>query len=117
MLRLTRPLANMASCAVCYVTAPSKEVGEKLAEGLVSEGLAACVNIVPQVTSVYKWEGKIQKDEETLLMIKTKKPVVKELIEWVTKEHPYDCPEVISTDIVEGAPGYLEFVRSNTKGE
>eukprot|EP01059_Diplonema_ambulator_P009907 TRINITY_DN19894_c0_g1_i1.p1 TRINITY_DN19894_c0_g1~~TRINITY_DN19894_c0_g1_i1.p1 ORF type:complete len:123 (+),score=57.08 TRINITY_DN19894_c0_g1_i1:39-371(+) len=102
------------SCAVCYVTSP-KDVGEKLAEGLVNSELAACVNIIPQVTSVYKWEGKVEKEEEALLMIKTRKELVGELVEWVKANHPYDCPEVICTDITEGAPGYLDFVKSNTK--
>lgn len=100
--------------SVCFVTTPTKAVAEKLAEHLVVGKLAACVNIIPQITSVYEWEGKINRDEESLMMIKTQTSMVEALIAAVKKEHPYDVPEVISVPMGEGNVDYLNWVRTNT---
>ena len=72
--------------------------------------MAACVNILPGVTSVYEWEGKIQTDSEVLLMIKTRSEAVPALSELVTREHPYDVPEVIATSIEDGSRKYLDWI-------
>ena len=99
--------------SVCWVTTP-KESTDKLARGLVEGKLAACVNVIPQIKSVYTWEGKIEQDTEDLLMIKTRTELVDLVTTWVEANHPYDTPEVISVKLDAGSKGYLDFVRDST---
>lgn len=101
--------------SMAFVTVPNKDVGKKLASGLVDKQLAACVNMIPGLTSIYKWEGKIEEDSELLLMIKTKTELVDEISEYVRKNHPYDVAEVISSKIDNGNPPYLEWIRKTVK--
>lgn len=98
------------SASACYVTAPDEQVAKKLAQGIVSNKLAACVNIIPKVTSIYEWEGKINEDSEVLMMIKTKTSMVEELAKYVREHHPYSVAEVISTPIENGNPVYLQWI-------
>lgn len=93
-----------------FVTAPNTEVAQQIAQGLVSQKLAACVNILPGISSVYEWEGKVETETELLLMIKTRTTVVPELTEFVHKSHPYDTPEVIATSIEQGSQKYLDWI-------
>jgi periplasmic divalent cation tolerance protein len=79
--------------SVAWITVPTQEVATKISSGLVEHKLAACVNIIPKIQSVYWWEGSIQKDEEMLLMLKTKTVLIPEIIDWVKKNHPYSVPE------------------------
>eukprot|EP00455_Lapot_gusevi_P054797 TRINITY_DN884_c0_g1_i1.p1 TRINITY_DN884_c0_g1~~TRINITY_DN884_c0_g1_i1.p1 ORF type:complete len:121 (+),score=12.64 TRINITY_DN884_c0_g1_i1:93-455(+) len=109
--------SNGTDCSVCWVTVPSLEVGKRLAQGLVQNQLAACVNIIPGLTSVYSWEGKIQEDSELLLMIKTQTRLVPDLTAFVTNKnngHTYDVPEVISVPIAQGHIPYLNWIKSST---
>jgi periplasmic divalent cation tolerance protein len=92
------------------VTVPNDEVAKKLAHGIVSNKLAACVNIIPQLTSVYEYEGKIHEDSELLLMIKTKTGRVEDLVKFVRENHPYSVAEVISTPIENGNLPYLKWI-------
>ncbi|MCF7991147.1 MAG: divalent-cation tolerance protein CutA [Thiohalocapsa sp.] len=97
-----------------FCTCPDSTTAESLSEALVTEGLAACVNIVPGLVSVYRWQGKIEKDNECLLLIKTTEERVPELTARVRQLHPYDEPEVIAHPIVTGSDSYLEWVRTCT---
>ena len=97
-----------------YVTVPDKDVGRKVAEALVTAQLAACVNIIPGVESVYWWDGKINSDQELLLMIKSRAPHLSELTKKVISVHPYDVPEVISVPITGGSAKYLEWINAST---
>ncbi|KAL2655772.1 hypothetical protein AAZV13_04G084600 [Glycine max] len=89
--------------------------GKKLAESIVKEKLAACVNRVPGIESVYQWEGKIQTDSEELLIIKTRQSLLEALTEHVKTNHEYDVPEVISLPITGGNLKYLEWIKESTR--
>jgi periplasmic divalent cation tolerance protein len=99
---------------VVLVTCPSKKVGEKLAHALVQERLAACVNIFPGLTSFFHWEGKICRDAEALLVIKTRRTRLPALTRRVKALHPYSVPEVIALPLVGGSTSYLSWVRDST---
>lgn len=89
---------------------PSLEVAKTLAHGIIANKLAACVNIIPSITSIYEWEGKINEDKELLLMIKTKSGKVDELTKFVRENHPYSVAEVISFPIENGNLPYLKWI-------
>ncbi|CAG0914820.1 unnamed protein product [Notodromas monacha] len=93
-----------------FVTAPDESKAKELARGLVSEKLAACVNIVPKILSVYEWEGKINEDNEVLMMIKTRTNRVDELSAYIRKHHPYEVAEVIAATITQGNAPYLKWL-------
>ncbi|CAN4092372.1 unnamed protein product [Withania somnifera] len=106
---------NTVPTIVVYVTVPNKELGKKLAGSIVKEKLAACVNRVPGVESVYEWQGEIQTDSEELLIIKTRESLLEALTEHVKANHEYDVPEVIAMPIVGGSPQYLEWLKNSTR--
>ncbi|KAI5646450.1 cutA1 divalent ion tolerance protein domain-containing protein [Phthorimaea operculella] len=103
--------------SVAYVTVPDMEVGKKLAHGLIKEQLAACVNIIPELTSIYMWKGEVNEDKELLLMIKTRTSQVDKLTEYVRSHHPYEVCEVISLPIKNGNPPYLKWIGENVPGK
>ncbi|KAK4025241.1 protein CutA homolog [Daphnia magna] len=96
--------------SMAFITAPDEEVAKNIARGLVSAKLAACVNIIPKITSVYNWDGKINEDSEVLMMVKTRTSVLPVLTEYVKKHHPYKVCEVISTKILQGNQPYLDWI-------
>lgn len=102
-----------APISVAYVTVPPDRA-EELASALVESGLVACVNIVPGLTSVYRWRGKIEKDSESLLIIKTRASLQRAVTLWVQTHHPYETPEVIFLPVQAGNPAYLAWVREST---
>ena len=99
----------MSEHRITYVTAPV-EVGEQIASMLVESELAVCVNVIEKVRSIYKWEGKVEKSVESLLIIKAMTKNTDALIEKVKEIHPYEIPEVISYDIVAGNQDYLDWL-------
>jgi len=94
-----------------YCTCPDLASAESLAESLIEGGLAACVNILPGLTSIYRWQGTLTKEAEVLLLIKTTEARVPELAAHIQERHPYDVPEVLFHPIVAGLDSYLEWVR------
>lgn len=103
--------------SLCFITTPSKAVAKQLATMLVQEHrAAACVNILPSVTSVYEWDGALCEDEECLMLVKTQTCCVPQVTSLVKQHHPYDCPEVIAVALQEGmgSADYLEWVRKQT---
>jgi len=100
---------------VALVTCGSEEEALKIANALVEEHLAACVNLVSPIRSIYRWEGKIWDEKEWLLIIKTQKQRFDELEQKVKSLHSYAVPEIISLPIIEGAISYLNWIKENTK--
>jgi periplasmic divalent cation tolerance protein len=102
------------SVLIALSTCPDADVAGRIARALVGEGLAACVNAVPGVTSVYLWEGAVQTDAEVQLLIKTTEARLPALIDRVRELHPYELPEVIAMPVIGGLPEYLQWVRTCT---
>ncbi|XP_061770393.1 protein CutA homolog isoform X2 [Nerophis ophidion] len=96
--------------SAAFVTCPNDTVAKDLARGIVQQKLAACVNIVPAITSIYEWQGAIQEDSEVLLMIKTRSSKIPALTNYVRKNHPYEVAEVISLPVDQGNPPYLKWI-------
>jgi periplasmic divalent cation tolerance protein len=99
---------------VVLVTVPNKDEGLRIARSLVSERLAACVNIIPGMESIYRWEARIAHDEELLLVIKTTADRFAELEVRVKDLHSYSTPEVIALEIRQGSPDYLKWLADST---
>ena len=95
---------------IVLCTVPDRESAEQIATTLVTERLAACVNIVPGITSIYRWKNRIEKDAELLLIIKTHSAVFDTLQDSIRKLHPYELPEVIAVPITDGLPEYLDWI-------
>lgn len=93
-----------------FCTCPEGEVATELANRLVLERLAACVNILPGLTSVYSWEGTIETGRETLLLIKTEKAAYPFLEARLRECHPYELPEIVAVRIERGLPEYLQWI-------
>jgi periplasmic divalent cation tolerance protein len=100
----------MTDALIVYCTCSSREEALKLANAIVSAEAAACVNILPSVESVYRWQGKIESAQELLLLIKTTHARFASLRELVVKLHSYDTPELIAVPVVAGLPKYLEWL-------
>ena len=100
----------MSEPQVVLMTAGSQEEAERIAQALVAEMLAACVNIVPGVTSIYRWEGKVQRDQEWLLVAKSRRDVLDRLVERVQALHSYDVPEIIALPLTGGSEPYLRWL-------
>ncbi|MBI1816499.1 MAG: divalent-cation tolerance protein CutA [Deltaproteobacteria bacterium] len=100
----------MTDFIVVLVTVASAEEGERIAEALVDEQLAACVNVVGPIRSIYMWEGAVQRDEERLLIIKTRAALFDELEARVCALHSYETPEVIALSISAGSQPYLDWL-------
>eukprot|EP00605_Chrysophyceae_sp_TOSAG23-4_P002990 GSChrysophyteH1.ASY1.ANO1.3293.1 assembled CDS len=101
--------------SMVYVTASDQAEGKKIAEALLADKLAACINIVPQILSLYEWEGKVEQSQEVLLLIKTRDHLVPALSAKVKSVHSYDVPEVISAPVTAGSADYLDWVKLMTK--
>lgn len=96
---------------VCLTTCPDAESAERIAEALVGEGLAACVNLVPGVTSIYRWQGAVERADEVLLVLKTTEGGFAALRERLIALHPYELPELIAVPVDLGLAAYLDWVR------
>jgi periplasmic divalent cation tolerance protein len=101
----------MSQELIAFVTAANPEEALQLAENLVNEKLCACVNILPAIESVYRWEGKVNKDREVLLLIKTTDERFDALQTRILELHSYTTPEIIAVKIERGSNAYLEWLR------
>ena len=105
----------MSDVRIVLITAPDREVAAGLGRALVEERLAACANLVPQITSIYRWEGAVQEDSEVLMVVKTSAGRVAALTERVLALHPYEVPEVLVLPVESGAATYLDWVRASVE--
>ncbi len=105
----------MPEFIIVFATCGSEGEALKIANSLVEERLAACVNLISPVRSIYRWEGKIWDEKEWILIIKTQKERFGELERKVKSLHSYSVPEIIGLPIVEGASSYLEWLEEMTK--
>ena len=96
-------------------TAPNAEVGGLIARALVEARFAACVNVIPGVRSIYRWEGEVQDDPEVVLIIKTRADRCEALAARIKDLHPYDVPEVLVLPAVGGSAPYLAWIETETK--
>lgn len=106
----------MQGFIVVFVTVGSAAEGDRLAHALVEERLAACVNRIARVQSVYRWEGKIEQGQEELLIIKTRNELFAALEKRVRELHSYSVPEVIALPIIDGSENYLRWLGEQVSG-
>lgn len=100
---------------IVLITTASIEEGRKISQALLEKKQAACVNIVPGVSSSFWWEGKLDSAQESLLIVKTKATLLDGLIDSVKKLHSYSVPEIIALPIVGGNPDYLDWIEESLK--
>jgi periplasmic divalent cation tolerance protein len=100
---------------VVLSTVGKAEDAERIGRALVERGLAACVNVLPAVTSIYRWKGKVEKDEERLLVIKTRAERFEALRQALVSLHPYEVPEVLALPIAAGHQPYLDWLDESVK--
>ncbi|MEJ5358103.1 MAG: divalent-cation tolerance protein CutA [Desulfobacterales bacterium] len=98
-----------------YMTAPSLEEAQRIGRALVEEGLAACVNALPGMRSIYVWEGKVEEASEAVLVAKTTAAQVEELFAAVKRLHPYECPCMLSFKVQEGFAPFLDWIRESVR--
>jgi len=98
-----------------YMTAGSKDEARMIGKALISAGLAACVNIIENMNSMYMWDGTLQDDTETILIAKTTKARLPDLIEKVKSLHSYECPCIVSLTVSDGNPAFLKWIANEVK--
>ena len=106
----------VSDAIIVFMTASNGEEAARLADMLVGSHLAACVQILPEMESVYRWQGKIERAAEILLLAKTTKSKFEELEREVRALHSYDTPEIIAVPVVAGSARYLEWLSGDKRG-
>ena len=106
---------NKIAGKVILTTCPDIAVAHHIAEGLLEQKLVACVNLIPQMVSLYRWEGNVQQDQEVQLIIKTTERNIAAIESYLTSTHPYDVPEFVVLDIDNGSQAYLKWLDDETQ--
>jgi periplasmic divalent cation tolerance protein len=99
---------------IVLTTAPDRDSAEHLAERLIAENLAACVNISAEMTSVYRWKGTIERGTERQMVIKTTRARYDALQNAIREQHPYETPEILALSVEDGLPAYLDWITTCT---
>jgi periplasmic divalent cation tolerance protein len=110
-----RPTGRDGSVLV-YATFPDEAVAERLGGELVTAGLAACVNLIPGMRSIYRWAGKLQQDREVVGIIKTRRALAARVIGWLRIAHPYTVPAAVVIAADGGSEDFLAWIASETRG-
>jgi periplasmic divalent cation tolerance protein len=105
---------NMSDIRFVYITAGSFEAAKNIGHALVANRLAACVNILENMHSLYWWEGRVQEDKEVVLVAKSTVDKVNSLMEKVKELHPYQCPCILSLAVENGNPDFFDWIRAET---
>lgn len=100
--------------AVVYTTIDNVQDARKIARTLVEEQLVACVNIIPKIESIYRWKGKVETDNEVVLIAKTTDKNVKKTIQKIKELHTYELPDIIVLPIIGGLKDYLNYIQDET---
>ena len=104
-----------SSTLITLCTCPSQALAEEIANSLVEQEVAACINIIPNIISIYKWQGNVERDQEVLMLIKTDQSCYQKLEQAIITLHPYELPEIIAVPVEQGLAGYLNWVTQCTK--
>ena len=104
-------MSGQGDVQVIFCTVPDAATGEQIARHLVEYRLAACVNVIPGITSVYRWKDRVETDNEALLKIKAKTGNYQKVETAIRSQHPYELPEIIAVPVSNGLAGYLDWVR------
>lgn len=105
----------MSGRIVAFSSVGSGEDAERIARTLVERRLAACVNVIPEVVSIYRWKGSVERDEESMLVIKTRAERFEELRAALVSLHPYEVPELVALPVEGGHPPYLAWLDDSTR--
>jgi periplasmic divalent cation tolerance protein len=108
-------MAAVAKPILVLTNVPDTDVARTIGRELVESRLAACVNYLPQVTSIYRWQNAIEEATEITLLVKTVQERYAEVQAMITRLHPYDLPEIIALTIEHGSPAYLKWIEQETK--
>ena len=100
---------------VIFITVAGIEEARKLARVLVDQRQVACANIVPTVKSLFRWQDKVEEEEEALMVLKTRASLFPEIVAQVKKQHSYEVPEIIALPIAAGNPDYLDWIDETTR--
>lgn len=100
---------------ICFCTCPDPDTAERIATALVDERLAACVNLLPGLQSVYRWQGQVERADEVLLLVKTTADRFDALCARIKALHPAELPEVLAVEAAVGLPAYLDWVAAQTR--
>jgi periplasmic divalent cation tolerance protein len=103
-------ITNMVNAVVVLTTVPAADKGEEIARALVEERLAACVNVLPPMTSVYRWRNAVERESECQVIIKTCRARIPALQARLAALHPYELPEFIVLTVADGSAGYLQWI-------
>ena len=103
----------MSEVLIAFCTFPEATIAAKVAKEVVEERLAACANILPDVRSIYRWEGKVESADEVLVVFKLAAPRYAEFETKIRSVHPYEVPEIIAFPISKGLPAYLQWVKES----
>ncbi len=106
-----------ADVVLLYVTVPTKDEGLRLGRSLVEDRLAACANVYDGATSIFRWEGAVQQENEALLIAKTPRDLVDAATDLIVLEHPYDCPCVLAVPVAGGHQDFLTWINAETADE
>lgn len=107
----------MPAVRVVLMTAPDADTAGRVARALVEERLIACANVLPGVTSIYRWQGAVHADAEVLVVMKTRAELVPRLVERAAELHPYQVPELLALVVDDGLPAYCRWVMDETASE
>lgn len=105
----------MTDALLVFTTLPSADKAAELAKALVEERLAACANLIPAIRSIYRWQGKLQDEDEVLVLLKTRAEHLERLKLRILELHPYEVPEVLAVPVEFGYQPYLEWLAGETK--